>query len=143
WLMETNLAIKPNGAADRYLTTARPHAISYDMPQDAALKQSIESQTSELNALRSIDYNARAVGSYSLDGVRYRENQLGNLVSDAIRSGLKSQMGDSAPDIVMVHSGGLRAGLSAGKPLTRLDLANVFMNAGKVEGEQTELAAVK
>lgn len=65
---------------------------------------------------------------------------MGNLMADAIRNGLKERMGDQAPQAVLVHSGGIRAGIPADVPLTRLELSNIVMNAGNKEAETVELA---
>jgi 2',3'-cyclic-nucleotide 2'-phosphodiesterase (5'-nucleotidase family) len=71
---------------------------------------------------------------------RNRETPVGNLYADAVYAGLKKRLGDAAPDVVLVHSGGIRSGIPANVELSRLDLANIVMNAGNREGEKTELA---
>ncbi len=141
WLSEFSIALTPEGVADRFRTTGQLHPITHDIVPDAAIKAAIDSQLSDVNKLRSIEYNATATRNYSLRGARERETALANLIADAIYDGAKNKFGVT-PDVVMVHSGGIRSDIFANKPLTRLDLANVFMNAGKVEGEIKELAMI-
>lgn len=141
WLSEFSIALTPDGIADRFRTTGTLHPITHDIVPDAALKASIDAQLSDVNKLRAIEYNATATRNYSLRGARERETALANLIADAIYDGTQKRLGIT-PDVVMVHSGGIRSDIFANKPLTRLDLANVFMNAGKVEGEIKELALI-
>jgi 2',3'-cyclic-nucleotide 2'-phosphodiesterase (5'-nucleotidase family) len=106
------------------------------------LQAFIDSQTAEIGQLKATKYDASATQPYSIANARNRETALGNLIADATLSGLQKRMGEEAPQIAMVHSGGIRSSIPGDQPLTRLELANVFMNAGRVEGEQKELVMV-
>lgn len=143
WLSDNTIAIRPDGSADRYFTRGKLHAITSDIQPDQALQRSIDEQAQEIKQLRSETYDATATSNYSIRNVRNRENALGNLIADSIDSGLRNRPGIPTPDIVMVHSGGIRSDIIANRPLSRLDLANVVMNAGKREGEVKELVAVQ
>lgn len=103
--------------------------------------QAIKNAIPERTALTQETYGATAVSNYTARGLRTKETALGNLVSDAIRTGLKPTLGDDV--VVMTHSGGIRDQIVAGKELTRLDIANLVMNAGKREGEIKELVNVR
>jgi 2',3'-cyclic-nucleotide 2'-phosphodiesterase (5'-nucleotidase family) len=105
------------------------------------MRKSLDTEAQEVKALKEIKYNAQATENYSLRGTRLQETPLGNLYADATLKGLKARAGVEA-DISMVHSGGIRADLYAGHEITRLDLSNVVMNAGRLEGEQQELTLV-
>lgn len=139
WLGELNLAFKPSGAADYYRTTGRLHAITNRIPSDREIEKFVNGYLDDLNELRSIQYNSESVAPYSLAGIRTGETPLGNLVSDAMRASLRRKLGTDAVDVVLMNSGGIRAGIRAHDPITRLDLANIFMNAGKPRHEAKEL----
>lgn len=140
WLGEFNQAIKPDGSAHRYLTTSKLHQVSSDIAEDPGVRKFLDETASDINALKSEVYDSHAVKPYSAANSRNRETSMGNLMADAIRFGLRDQLGDGAPQAVLVHSGGIRTGISENVPLTRLEIANIVMNAGKREGEQQELA---
>lgn len=141
YLSENHIVFNPDGSANRWLTTGKLHGVR-DVAPDANLKQFIDSQTAEIGALKATTYDATATQSYSLANSRNRETAIGNLMADATLSGLQKRMGAEAPQIAMVHSGGIRSSIPGGQPLTRQEIANVFMNAGHVEGEQKELVMV-
>lgn len=141
WLGDFRPAMRPDGTAHRYHTTGKLHAITSDITPDAALQSRIEAALPERTALKQISYDATATGNYSNRDVRQKETALGNLISDAIRSGLRNELGDDI--LVMTHSGGIRSQIVAGKPITRLDLANLVMNAGKASQETQELVFVR
>jgi 5'-nucleotidase len=140
WLGEFNQAITPDGISLRYQTTSRLHQVSTDIPENKALRNFLDENLGAINDLKKETYNSRAVKPYSVADSRNRETPIGNLYADAVFAGLKKRLGDDAPDVVLVHSGGIRSGLPANSELSRLDLANVVMNAGDREGEKTELA---
>lgn len=141
WLGNFQSAVNIDGTANRYFTRGNLVPITAELGADEAIEQAIKNALPERNALTQETYGAMAVGNYSARGLRAKETALGNLVSDAIRSGLKPQLGDDL--VVMTHSGGIRDQIVAGKPLTRLDIANLVMNAGKREGEIKELVNVR
>ncbi|HNB21292.1 MAG TPA: 5'-nucleotidase C-terminal domain-containing protein [Candidatus Melainabacteria bacterium] len=141
WLGNFQSAVNFDGTANRYFTRGNLVAITPELGADEVVAQAIKNALPERNALTQETYGAIAVGNYSARGLRAKETALGNLVSDAIRSGLKPQLGDDL--VVMTHSGGIRDQIVAGKPLTRLDIANLVMNAGKREGEIKELVNVR
>ncbi|HEY9714282.1 MAG TPA: 5'-nucleotidase, partial [Chroococcales cyanobacterium] len=141
YLGETEIAFKPNGAADRFRTTGRVIPLS-DVEPNAAMQSSIAAQTADIENLKAESFNATATSAYSSENVRNRETALGNLMADAILSGTKKAFPDDAPQIALVHSGGIREGLPAGRDINRLDIANTVMNAGHKSEEQTELAMV-
>jgi 5'-nucleotidase/UDP-sugar diphosphatase len=143
WLGEFNQAIKPDGSAHRYLTTSKLHQVTSDIAEDPGIRKFLDDTASDINALKNEVYDSQAVKPYSAAGSRNRETSMGNLMADAIRFGLKDRLGDEAPQAVLVHSGGIRTGIPENVPLTRLDIANIVMNAGKREGEQQELALMK
>lgn len=145
WLGQLDLAIRPDGAADRLRTFGRMHAITPDLPRDAALDAYVQSQTRELDALRRTSYNARIFGELSADDLRSGESQLGNLVSDAIDRQVKA-------DAVLTHSGWIRRGLEVNvdpatgkvlKPVTRETIADMFKSGGNAELERGELHLYK
>lgn len=138
YLAENHIVFNADGSANRWLSTGRLHSVR-DVAPDPGLKSFIESHTAEINQLKATNYEATASQSYSLANARNRETALGNLIADATLTGLQKRMGDEAPQIAMVHSGGIRSSIPGGQPLTRQEIANVFMNAGNVEGEQKEL----
>ncbi|HIN63858.1 MAG TPA: bifunctional metallophosphatase/5'-nucleotidase, partial [Candidatus Obscuribacterales bacterium] len=141
WLGNFQSAINMDGTANRYFTRGNLVPITPELGADERVALAIKNALPERNALTEETYGAMAIGNYSARGLRVKETALGNLVSDAIRTGLKPQLGDDL--IVMTHSGGIRDQIVAGKPLTRLDIANMVMNAGKREGEIKELVNVK
>jgi len=140
WLGEFNQAITPEGNSLRYQTTSRLHQVSEDIPENRAMRAWLDENLGAINDLKKETYDSRAVKPYSVANSRNRETEIGNLYADAIYSGLAKRLGAAAPDAVLVHSGGIRSGLPANVELSRLDLANIVMNAGNVEGEKTELA---
>ena len=141
WLGNFQSAVNIDGSANRYFTRGNLVPITTDLGADHSVAQAIQNALPERTALTQESYGAMALGNYSARGLRAKETALGNLVSDAIRTGLKPQLGDDL--VVMTHSGGIRDQIVAGKPLTRLDLANLVMNAGKREGEIKELVNVR
>ncbi|HEY9731478.1 MAG TPA: 5'-nucleotidase C-terminal domain-containing protein [Drouetiella sp.] len=141
FLAENHIVFNNDGSANRWLTTGRLHSMQ-DVPADPNLKAFIDGQTAEIKQLKATIYDASATQPYEIANSRNSETALGNLIADATLSGLQKRMGADAPQIAMVHSGGIRSSIPADQPLTRLDLANVFMNAGRVEGEQQELVMV-
>jgi 5'-nucleotidase / UDP-sugar diphosphatase len=141
YLSENHIVFNQDGSANRWLTTGKLHSMQ-DVAHDLDLKQSIDSQTTQIGALKATKYDASATQSYSLENSRNRETPLGNLIADATLSGLQKRMGADAPQIAMVQSGGIRSEISAGQALTRQEISNVFMNAGRVEGERKELVMV-
>lgn len=142
WVGEMNQAITQDGISHRYQTTGRLHQVSKDIPENKEMRQFLTENLSGIEALKSENYGAQAVAPYSVANSRNRETAIGNLMADAIRSGLKARMGDEAPLAVMVHSGGIRASIPAGEPLTRLNVSNIVMNAGNPAGETKELVRV-
>ncbi len=142
WLGEFNQAIRPDGTAHRWLTTSKLHQVSDAIAEDPKIRNFLDETASGISALKSETYDAVAVKPYSSANSRNRETVMGNLMADAIRNGLKERMGDQAPQAVLVHSGGIRAGIPADIPLTRLELSNIVMNAGNKEAETVELAKV-
>jgi 2',3'-cyclic-nucleotide 2'-phosphodiesterase (5'-nucleotidase family) len=140
WLGEFNQAITPEGVSLRYQTTSQLHQVKADIPENIPMRNFLDENLGAINDLKKETYNARAVKPYEVANSRNRETPIGNLYADAIYSGLKNRLGADAPDVVLVHSGGIRSGLPANQELSRLDLANVVMNAGNREGEKTELA---
>ncbi len=140
WLGEFNQAILPDGTAHRFATTSRLHEITEDIVENPGIRKFLDETAADINALKNETYESHAIKPYSAAGSRNQESPMGNLMADAIRFGLKDKLGDQAPQVVLVHSGGIRTGIAADVPLTRLDIANIVMNAGKREGEQQELA---
>lgn len=145
WLGQLDLAIRPDGAADRFSTFGRMHAITPELPKDAALDAYVRSQTSELAALRQTDYKARVLASLPADDLRSGESALGNLVSDAIDKQVNA-------DAVLTHSGWMRRGLEVNvdpasgqllKPVTRETVADMFKSGGNPELETAELFVYK
>ena len=142
WVGEMRQAIRPDGTAHRYQTTGRLHQVSADIAEDPATRQFLDANLTDIKALKDQSYGASAASTYEVANSRNRETALANLMADSIYEGLKKRLGDQAPQAVMVHSGGIRADLPASQNLTRLDIANIVMNAGKREGEQKELVMV-
>lgn len=140
WIGNFHSAINPDGSANRFHTTGNLHAITSDIVPDAKMVEAIANAIPERTLLTQETYGATATANYSARGLRIRETALGNLVSDAIRNGLKKDLGDDL--VVMTHSGGIRDQIVAGKEISRLELANMIMNAGKREGEIKELVNV-
>ncbi|HEY9788567.1 MAG TPA: 5'-nucleotidase C-terminal domain-containing protein, partial [Candidatus Obscuribacterales bacterium] len=145
WLGQLDLAIRPDGSADRFRTSARMHAITPDLPRDAALDAYVLSQTTELNALRQTNYNAFVLRDLTADNLRRGESQLGNMISDAIDRQVKA-------DAVLTHSGWIRKGLDANidpvsgkmfKPITRETIADMFKSGGNAQLEKGELYVYK
>jgi 5'-nucleotidase / UDP-sugar diphosphatase len=145
WLGQLDLAIRPDGAADKIQTFGRMHAITPDLPRDAALDAYVRSQTGELAALRQTDYNARLFANLPADNLRTGESALGNLVSDAIDRQVNA-------DAVLTHSGWIRRGLDVNvdpvtgkvlKPVTRETVADMFKSGGNPELEKGELFIYK
>lgn len=143
WLGELNLAFKPSGAADYSRTTGRLHPITKSIPADRDIEKFVNGFLTDLDDLRSIQYNSEAVAPYSLTDIRVRETALGNLVADSMVAGLRQRLGKDSVDIALMNSGGIRAGIKAHDPITRLDLANVLMNAGKPHHEIKEVYLVR
>ncbi len=141
WLGNFQSAINPDGSANRFFTRGSLVPITTDITPDPGMVQALKNALPERAALTQETYGAQAVSNYTARGLRTKETALGNLVSDAIRSGLKPTLGDDL--VVMTHSGGIRDQIVAGKELTRLDIANLVMNAGKREGEIKELVNVR
>lgn len=142
WVGELRQAIDGDGIAHRYQTTGKLHQVKADLPEDPGIRKFLDDNLTDINSLKAEAYNATATAPYEVANSRNRETAIGNLMADAIRSGLKNRLGDQAPQAVLVHSGGIRADIPGGTPLTRLDIANIVMNAGKREGEIKELAMV-
>lgn len=142
WIGEMKQAIRPDGTSHRYQTTGKLHQIGRDVPEDPGIRQFLDENLAEINALKNENYDAVALSPYTVANSRNRETAIGNLMADAINDGLQKRLGDQAPQAVMVHSGGIRADIPANQPLTRLDIANIVMNAGKREGEVKELVKV-
>lgn len=142
WLGEFNQAIKPDGTAHRFLTTSKLHQVTENLAENPSIRKFLDETAGDINALKSEAYDSQAVRAYNAAGSRNRETEMGNLFADAVRFGLKERLGDQAPQIALVHSGGIRTGIPENIPLTRLDIANIVMNAGKREGEQLELATM-
>ncbi|MDP3509556.1 MAG: 5'-nucleotidase C-terminal domain-containing protein [Candidatus Melainabacteria bacterium] len=140
WLGEFNQAIRPDGTAHRFLTTSKLHQVTESLAENPGIRQFLDETAGDINALKSEAYDSHAVRRYSAAGSRNKETEMGNLFADAVRFGLKEKLGDQAPQIALVHSGGIRTGIPENVPLTRLEIANIVMNAGKREGEQQELA---
>lgn len=145
WLGELNLAFKANGAADKYRSFGRMHAITPDMPYDEALKQYVTAETQEVLAHNRNTLSTRVVENYTQKGLRHEETPLGNLVSDSIMSGVRNNT-ELTPDIVLMQSGWINDQIMAnvqrnGKvsPLTRLDIAKLFKNSGVPSEEAAEL----
>lgn len=145
WLGQLDLAIRPDGAASRFNTTGRMHAITPDVPKDAALEAFVHAQTAEQDALRNTVYNSKIFGDVPADSLRTGESQLGNIVSDAVDAQVKA-------DAVITHSGWMRRGLEANvdprtgnvlKPLTREAVADMFKSGGNAELEKGELQIYK
>ncbi len=145
WLGQLDLSIRPDGAANRYSTFGRMHAITPDMPKDAAMEAFVQTQTKELEALRNVNYNTRVFGDVTADNLRTGESQLGNIVSDAIDAQVKA-------DAVLTHSGWMRRGLEVNvdpatgkllKPITRETVADLFKSGGNAELEKAELHLYK
>lgn len=139
WLGQLDLAIRPDGAANRFKTLMRLHEIKPGMPKDLELDGYVRSQMDELAALRQVDYNTRLTGSLTATNLRRSETELGNMVSQAIDEQV-------AADAVLLHSGWLRTGLDTnvvdGKTLgaiTRENLAGMFKSGGNAALEKTEL----
>lgn len=143
WTGEFNQAIKRDGTSHRWLTTGRLHQITEKIPEDPTIRSFLDETATGISALKQETYGAVAVKPYSSANSRNRETSMGNLMADSIWTGLQKELGDGAPQAVMVHSGGIRAGLPADTPLSRLELSNVVMNAGNAEAEKQELALVK
>ncbi|HEY9775513.1 MAG TPA: 5'-nucleotidase C-terminal domain-containing protein [Planktothrix sp.] len=141
WISVNHLAMRPDGSTDRWLTKGLLQPIDESIPEDPAMRAFLDKNASEAKALRDIKYNARTKSNYSLRGVRTQETPLGNLLADAIFNGVKGNP-EIAPQIVLANSGGIRNDIYAGRELTRQDLANVIMNAGRIEGERKELTFV-
>ena len=142
WLGEFNQAIRRDGGADRWATTSKLHPITESIKEDPGIRKYLDDNLTDINALKAETYDARASAPYSAVNARNRETTMGNLMADAIADGLRKRLGDEAPQAVMVHSGGIRTGIKEGVELSRLDLANMVMNAGKREGEVKELVRV-
>lgn len=142
WIGEMKQAIRPDGTSHRYQTTGKLHQVGRDVPEDPGIRQFLDENLAEINALKNEKYDAIALSPYTVANSRNRETAIGNLMADAIHDGLQKRLGDQAPQAVMVHSGGIRADIPANQPLTRLDIANIVMNAGKREGEIKELVKV-
>ena len=143
WLGELNLAFQPGGAADYARTTGRLYPITKNIAADRDIEKFVNGFLTDLDDLRSVQYNSESVAPYSLTDVRVRETALGNLVADSMVAGLRKQLGGDSVDIALMNSGGIRAGVKAHDPITRLDLANIFMNAGKPHHEAKELYLLK
>lgn len=143
WLGELNLAFRANGAADRYRTSGRLHPITKEIPANREIDKFINNYLDDLKDLKGLEYNSEAVAPYSMTNIRNRETPLGNLISDAMLSQVRRHLGEDSVDIVLMNSGAIRSGLKAHDPITRLDLANVFMNAGRANLEVKELHLVK
>jgi len=140
WLGEFHQEVLPDGTSSRYQTSSKLHQIDSGIAEDPPTRQFLDDNLGAINSLKSEKYDSRAIKTYSIANSRNRETPIANLYADALYNGLKTRLGDQAPDVVLVHSGGIRSGLTANKELSRLDLANIVMNAGNVEGEKTELA---
>jgi 2',3'-cyclic-nucleotide 2'-phosphodiesterase (5'-nucleotidase family) len=140
WLGQLHLEITPDGSPVRYQSGSQLHIVDGNVAEDAPMRSWLDQNLSSINNLKNETYNSRAAAPYSLAGTRNRETQIGNLYADAVKAGLQSRLGAQAPDVVLVHSGGIRSGIEAGVELSRLDLANIVINAGNREGEKTELA---
>ena len=138
WLSYSDIAIKPNGKADRWLSSGKLININASIPDDTQMREFIDGAAKEVKELKETKYNARATANYSVRNTRTQETALGNLYADALKSGIEARAGFD-PDIVLVHSGGIRNDIYGGKELTRLDISNVVMNAGRPEGEKLEL----
>jgi len=140
WLGEFHQEILPDGTSVRYQTSSRLHQVTPEISEDPTIRKFLDDNVGAINNLKSETYDSRAIKPYSVANSRNRETPIANLYADALYNGLKTRLGDDAPDMVLVHSGGIRSGLPANQELSRLDLANIVMNAGNVEGEKTELA---
>jgi 2',3'-cyclic-nucleotide 2'-phosphodiesterase (5'-nucleotidase family) len=140
WLGEFNQSITPEGTSLRYQTTSRLHPVTSDIPENQQMRAFLDENLGTINDLKKETYDSRAVKPYTVAQSRRQETPIGNLYADAVYAGLKKRLGDDAPDVVLVHSGGIRAGLPANREISRLELANIVMNAGNKEGEKTELA---
>ncbi len=145
WLGQLDLAVRPDGAADRFRTVGRMHAITPGTAKDETLDAYIRSQSGELDALRQTVYDTRVKATLSNEELRSGESELGNMVSDAVD-------GYAKPDAVLTHASWIRGSLEANvdpatdnvvKPITRLDLANLFKSGGNPELEKREFSVFK
>jgi len=138
WLAENHIVFNADGSANRWRTTGRLHPLAGVAP-DQGLKSFISERTAPgLQSLKDTTYGASTVSEYSLDGMRRGENALGNLIADSNLTGMQKLLGADGPQIALVQPGSIKSGLSA-SDISRSDLANVFINAGKVEDEQKDL----
>ncbi|MBU6450708.1 MAG: 5'-nucleotidase C-terminal domain-containing protein, partial [Cyanobacteria bacterium REEB67] len=132
-----------DGLSLRYQTKSQLHQVNNKIPENTIMRKWLDENLGAINDLKKETYDSRAVQPYSVAGSRNQETPIGNLYADAVFNGLKKHLGEAGqegPDLVLVHSGGIRAGIPTGRELSRLDIANIVMNAGDREGEKTELA---
>lgn len=139
FLGELNLAMKANGAADRFRTTGRLHGITKVIPAERESEQFINSHLNGLDKLRKIDYNAEATAPFSDANIRNREVPLGDLISDAMAWGVRKNLGAESVDVALTHSGSVRSGIASHRPITRYELSNVFINTGNPAKEVKEM----
>lgn len=158
WLGELNLAIKPDGTADKYRTFGRLHEIHAGIKPDAAMKGYIEQQIGDVAALANRTYNANVQGSFFLQGVRGEQGAqtpLGDLVSKALLTEVNERLpmvnearaALNLPPIkplgiMLKHTGDIRESVMAGTP-NHLTLSNIFINTGTAERELNELCTVR
>lgn len=141
WLSHTQLAIKPDGTLDRWLTRGRLIPITDKVAENPAMKAMLDSELEQVTQLKATTYNANIVSNYSLRGTRLKETAIGNLYADGLHTQVARHTGVQ-PDITLVHSGGIRNDLYKTSNVNRLDLSNIVMNAGNPAGEQLELTMV-
>lgn len=158
WLGELNLAIKPDGTADKYRTFGRLHEIHAGIKPHPEMTAYIESQIGDVASLAQRTYKTTITGPFSTQGVRGEEGRrtaLGNLIS----TGLLTEVNERLPvlnaqraalgleplkplQIMLKHTGDIRENVMPGT-VDHLKLSNVFINTGTAERELNELCTIR
>lgn len=157
WLGELNLAIKPDGTADRYRTFGRLHEIHSGIKPDVAVKSYIEREVGAVADLQARTYNADVTAPFFMQGVRgeeLRQTPLGTIITRALLEGVNDNLpavnrqraaaGLAAlkpRDFIIKHTGDIRDGVMPGQ-VNHLNLSNVFLNTGTAERELNEMCAI-
>lgn len=155
WLAETNLALRPDGSADKFRSFGKLHPMDRSVPADPTIKNFLDSHLQDLARLERQKYATPVLGEFSLSGIRgqhLRQTELGTLVArsilEGVNEGLPALNAERAAQglaaippmtIMLEHTGGIRAGIEAGQQ-TRRSLSDVIINSGG-PAERKELAS--
>lgn len=140
WLGEAKLVFNTDGSINRYLSSGKMHVIDEKVVPLAAAKDQLMSYLDASDAGRrllqqvQIKHPITVATEMPLDNIRGQmgtQTPLANLLVKAYKEGANLLSPAQEVDAVLIQSGGIRAGLPAGK-VDEQTLTTMFMNAPAV-----------